>query len=269
MAGGRAGRGACPLPRGVLSAGRCVSAVLRRQVPAPRPRWAMDRDALPAAAAAASALMESGGDAGAGGRRREAGSGQAPGSGDAAAPSGPLPRGPSARDPRAAPRFLRRSVVDSDQEEPPPFEPPERQRPLLLLSKTRRIIAKPDPEGAPEPAGEPQEPPPAAEGQREPRREAAEPAREQSRARREEEVEEEADMKAVATSPDGRFLKFDIELGRGSFKTVYKGLDTETWVEVAWCELQVSMGLEARQPKCLRLIQGPCSPHCGFSPGRG
>nr|XP_025043818.1 serine/threonine-protein kinase WNK2 isoform X9 [Pelodiscus sinensis] len=45
-------------------------------------------------------------------------------------------------------------------------------------------------------------------------------------------------MKAVSTSPDGRFLKFDIELGRGSFKTVYKGLDTETWVEVAWCELQ-------------------------------
>jgi len=42
----------------------------------------------------------------------------------------------------------------------------------------------------------------------------------------------------VATSLDGRFLKFDIERGRGSFKTVYKGLDTETWVEVAWCELQ-------------------------------
>ncbi|XP_060691546.1 serine/threonine-protein kinase WNK2 isoform X4 [Hemiscyllium ocellatum] len=53
-----------------------------------------------------------------------------------------------------------------------------------------------------------------------------------------EENEEEAEMKAVATSPDGRFLKFDIELGRGSFKTVYKGLDTETWLEVAWCELQ-------------------------------
>ncbi|XP_025757610.1 serine/threonine-protein kinase WNK2 isoform X8 [Oreochromis niloticus] len=53
-----------------------------------------------------------------------------------------------------------------------------------------------------------------------------------------EENEEEAEMKAVSTSPGGRFLKFDIELGRGSFKTVYKGLDTETWVEVAWCELQ-------------------------------
>ncbi|XP_062855236.1 serine/threonine-protein kinase WNK2-like [Trichomycterus rosablanca] len=53
-----------------------------------------------------------------------------------------------------------------------------------------------------------------------------------------EDNEEEAGMKAIATSPSGRFLKFDIELGRGSFKTVYKGLDTETWVEVAWCELQ-------------------------------
>lgn len=55
-----------------------------------------------------------------------------------------------------------------------------------------------------------------------------------------EENEEEAEMKAVSTSPGGRFLKFDIELGRGSFKTVYKGLDTDTWVEVAWCELQVN-----------------------------
>lgn len=61
---------------------------------------------------------------------------------------------------------------------------------------------------------------------------------------RESEQEEEAEMKAVATSPGGRFLKFDIELGRGAFKTVYKGLDTETWVEVAWCELQVSPALE-------------------------
>ncbi|XP_036415154.1 serine/threonine-protein kinase WNK2 [Colossoma macropomum] len=52
------------------------------------------------------------------------------------------------------------------------------------------------------------------------------------------EEEAEAEVKAVCTSPGGRFLKFDIELGRGSFKSVYKGLDTDTWVEVAWCELQ-------------------------------
>ncbi|XP_018090639.1 serine/threonine-protein kinase WNK4 isoform X2 [Xenopus laevis] len=56
--------------------------------------------------------------------------------------------------------------------------------------------------------------------------------------RRELEEIEENETKAVATSPDGRYLKFNIEIGRGSFKTVYKGLDTETTVEVAWCELQ-------------------------------
>ncbi|XP_061562044.1 LOW QUALITY PROTEIN: serine/threonine-protein kinase WNK4 [Phycodurus eques] len=53
-----------------------------------------------------------------------------------------------------------------------------------------------------------------------------------------EEEKEDVETKAVATSPDGRYLKFNIEIGRGSFKTVYKGLDTETTVEVAWCELQ-------------------------------
>eukprot|EP00076_Gallus_gallus_P034246 XP_024999784.1 serine/threonine-protein kinase WNK4 isoform X9 [Gallus gallus] len=69
-------------------------------------------------------------------------------------------------------------------------------------------------------AGSP--PPPGAAAHREP----------------EETESEEVETRAVATSPDGRFLKFDIEIGRGSFKTVYKGLDTETTVEVAWCELQ-------------------------------
>ncbi|XP_028268058.1 serine/threonine-protein kinase WNK4-like isoform X2 [Parambassis ranga] len=55
---------------------------------------------------------------------------------------------------------------------------------------------------------------------------------------REKEERDEEEMRAVASSPDGRFLKFNIEIGRGSFKSVYKGLDTETTVEVAWCELQ-------------------------------
>ena len=59
---------------------------------------------------------------------------------------------------------------------------------------------------------------------------------------------EEVETKAVGTSTDGRFLKFDIELGRGSFKTVYKGLDTETTVEVAWCELQVGSVTEQTSP---------------------
>ena len=57
-----------------------------------------------------------------------------------------------------------------------------------------------------------------------------------------EEVEtsvEDSEEKAIATSPDERFLKFEEEIGRGSFKTVYRGLDTQTGVSVAWCELQV------------------------------
>ncbi|XP_057269768.1 serine/threonine-protein kinase WNK2 isoform X10 [Pezoporus wallicus] len=177
------------------------------------------------------------------------------------APGGPAPppRAPSSRDPKMVhQRFLRRSVVDSDQEEPA-FDLPEseHQRKIILLPKTRRIIAErakaghgsPEP-GCPgsEPAAGPKPAPgpgsaAGAEEQKEPgrdveRKEAADASRDQSKAKKEEPEEEEADMKAVATSLDGRFLKFDIELGRGSFKTVYKGLDTETWVEVAWCELQ-------------------------------
>ncbi|XP_022420336.1 serine/threonine-protein kinase WNK2 isoform X12 [Delphinapterus leucas] len=194
---------------------------------------------------------------------------------------------PRARAARPGPqRFLRRSVVDSDQEEPlglegaesPGAQPPEPlQRRVLLFCKTRRLIAErargrpavpapaapaaplgdladpgPEPAGTQEPGPDPApSPAPAPEGG--PREEeAAAAARKEDvgalearpelgRARREEPEEEEDDeddLKAVATSLDGRFLKFDIELGRGSFKTVYKGLDTETWVEVAWCELQ-------------------------------
>lgn len=51
---------------------------------------------------------------------------------------------------------------------------------------------------------------------------------------------EDEKEETVATSPNGRFLKFDVSIGRGSFKTVFKGLDTETGVHVAWCELEVS-----------------------------
>ncbi|XP_074219107.1 serine/threonine-protein kinase WNK2 isoform X3 [Camelus bactrianus] len=191
---------------------------------------------------------------------------------------------PRARAARPGPqRFLRRSVVESDQEEPPGLEaaeapgaqPPQPlQRRVLLLCKTRRLIAErargrpaapapvapaaspgaladpgPEPPGSQEPGPDPV-PAPAPDGG--PREEEAASARKEDaeapevrpelgRARREEPEEEEDDeddLKAVATSLDGRFLKFDIELGRGSFKTVYKGLDTETWVEVAWCELQ-------------------------------
>ncbi|XP_041035498.1 serine/threonine-protein kinase WNK3-like [Carcharodon carcharias] len=86
------------------------------------------------------------------------------------------------------------------------------------------------------------------EGRSEPRA-AQEGGKDAAKERTEKENEEEAEMKAVATSPGGRFLKFDIELGRGAFKTVYKGLDTETWVEVAWCELQDRKLTKAEQQR--------------------
>uniref|UniRef100_A0A669PVW7 non-specific serine/threonine protein kinase n=1 Tax=Phasianus colchicus TaxID=9054 RepID=A0A669PVW7_PHACC len=75
----------------------------------------------------------------------------------------------------------------------------------------------------------------------------------------EETESEEVETRAVATSPDGRFLKFDIEIGRGSFKTVYKGLDTETTVEVAWCELQglkPSSFYKVKVPELKEIIEG-------------
>ncbi|XP_071900268.1 serine/threonine-protein kinase WNK2 isoform X17 [Anas platyrhynchos] len=206
--------------------------------------------------------MESGGDARAAPRRGGGGRGRLPGAAepgmnvDGAAAAPPL-RPHGSRDPKLVhQRFLRRSVVDSDQEEPA-FDLPEseHQRKIILLPKTRRIIAERAKAGqgqekgclGTEPPGQLKPGPapggaPGAEEQKETgkdaeRKEAADASKDHGKAKKEE-PEEEADMKAVATSLDGRFLKFDIELGRGSFKTVYKGLDTETWVEVAWCELQ-------------------------------
>ncbi|XP_043783611.1 serine/threonine-protein kinase WNK2 isoform X5 [Cervus elaphus] len=220
-----------------------------------------------------------------GGRRNAAGALMEAGRGAGPAGMAEPAAVPRVRAARPGPqRFLRRSVVESDQEEPPGLEaaeapgaqPPQPlQRRVLLLCKTRRLIAERargrpaapapaapaappsnladpglEPAGAQEPGPDPSPAPvPAPDGG--PREEVAATRKEDAgapearpelgRARREEPEEEEDDeddLKAVATSLDGRFLKFDIELGRGSFKTVYKGLDTETWVEVAWCELQ-------------------------------
>ncbi|XP_076256373.1 uncharacterized protein LOC143193850 [Rhynchophorus ferrugineus] len=56
---------------------------------------------------------------------------------------------------------------------------------------------------------------------------------------REGKVDDDDDVyRPIAVSPDGRFFKYEEEIGRGSFKTVYRGLDTQTGVAVAWCELQ-------------------------------
>jgi hypothetical protein len=48
---------------------------------------------------------------------------------------------------------------------------------------------------------------------------------------------EDDEDEPIGLSPCGRFFKYDIEVGRGSFKTVFRGLDSHTGVAVAWCEL--------------------------------
>ncbi|XP_045507287.1 uncharacterized protein LOC123703397 isoform X5 [Colias croceus] len=52
-----------------------------------------------------------------------------------------------------------------------------------------------------------------------------------------EKADKEDEEEPIGVSPCGRFFKYDKEVGRGSFKTVYHGLDTQTGVAVAWCEL--------------------------------
>ena len=65
----------------------------------------------------------------------------------------------------------------------------------------------------------------------------------------EKEADIQEDEKSIEESPDKRFLKYDTEIGHGSFKTVYKGLDTESGVPVAWCELHVSLKTKLNSKK--------------------
>ncbi|ETN85791.1 hypothetical protein NECAME_06208 [Necator americanus] len=81
---------------------------------------------------------------------------------------------------------------------------------------------------------------------------------EEVRAKEQLEVDDDFDAqeKPIDKSPNGRFLKFDEELGRGSFKTVYRGLDTETGVAVAWCELQESKLNRVLKSWCRQILKG-------------
>lgn len=46
-------------------------------------------------------------------------------------------------------------------------------------------------------------------------------------------------MKHIEEDPSGRFIRYDVLLGQGSYKLVYKAFDTHEAVEVAWNKLQV------------------------------
>ncbi|XP_062050596.1 serine/threonine-protein kinase WNK1 isoform X1 [Lepus europaeus] len=121
-------------------------------------------------------------------------------------------------------------------QQPPAAAAPGEQAVAGPAASTAPSSASKDrPVSQPSLAGSKEEPPPARSGSGSGGGSAKEAQEERSQ---QQDDIEELETKAVGMSNDGRFLKFDIEIGRGSFKTVYKGLDTETTVEVAWCELQ-------------------------------
>ena len=49
------------------------------------------------------------------------------------------------------------------------------------------------------------------------------------------------ELKVKDQSLDGRFLRYKLKIGKGSFKTVYKGKDTKENRDVAWCKVEVSL----------------------------
>nr|XP_021334016.1 serine/threonine-protein kinase WNK2-like [Danio rerio] len=139
-------------------------------------------------------------------------------------------------------RFIRRSLwfTENDESQPDECVPESEQHNKILSIDLRTIVDRTRSGLQDGSSSESQKGQKAAEEQQEqadPKSDATDGPKANLKSASEDN-EEEAEMKAVATSPGGRFLKFDIEIGRGSFKTVYKGLDTDTWVEVAWCELQ-------------------------------
>ena len=45
------------------------------------------------------------------------------------------------------------------------------------------------------------------------------------------------------------YVQFDIVLGRGAFKTVYKGFDEEEGIEVAWNQVRVNELVTSREER--------------------
>ncbi|KAM4837713.1 serine/threonine-protein kinase WNK1 isoform X1 [Urocitellus parryii] len=132
--------------------------------------------------------------------------------------------------------ILTATAVSQVAQQPPVTAAPGEQAVAGPVTSTAPSSTSKDrPVSQPNLVGSKEEPPPARSGSGSGGSSAKELQEEQ---RQLQDDIEELETKAVGMSNDGRFLKFDIEIGRGSFKTVYKGLDTETTVEVAWCELQ-------------------------------
>ena len=59
----------------------------------------------------------------------------------------------------------------------------------------------------------------------------------------------------IEESPTGRFKRFVEELGKGAYKTVYRGVDHDTGREVAWSIISLSRLPKSERPRIKTEIQ--------------
>ena len=64
-----------------------------------------------------------------------------------------------------------------------------------------------------------------------------------------EEEDGETYQEFVETSPSGRFKRFDEELGRGAYKTVFRGVDHDTGREIAWSIINLGRLPKSERPR--------------------
>ncbi|KAJ3144596.1 Serine/threonine-protein kinase wnk1 [Geranomyces michiganensis] len=67
--------------------------------------------------------------------------------------------------------------------------------------------------------------------------------------------DDDEDHRVIETDPTGRFEKYSEVLGKGAYKDVYKGFDTEEGMEVAWNQLRVDHLLKREAQRILQEIQ--------------
>jgi WNK lysine deficient protein kinase len=61
--------------------------------------------------------------------------------------------------------------------------------------------------------------------------------------------DEEQEAAVVEVDPTGRYSRFAQILGRGAFKTVYKGFDEQEGIEIAWNQVRVSELVSSREER--------------------
>lgn len=77
----------------------------------------------------------------------------------------------------------------------------------------------------------------------------------------------EADSATVEVDPQDRFHRYDEEIAKGKFKTVYRGYDTENGIDVAWCKVRdpdPSAAAQTLEPIYAEMKKGLALEHSGI-----